>query len=230
MTKNIFSFLFLVVILLHAQPIWSQATEYNYSVKNRWKVKASISSYKTASFKQVHVQVGDNFFSSHPRKMVNFKLEANYGINKFIETGVFVGFQHYEYLKDTTNFSFISPNQSFAPLFGVNLNFHVLPFFVKSEKCKWDLYLTAKYGGCYLPNKESPFNDYPYSKYRQEYGLGLGVGYYFKNMIGLFAEGSVGQFFFFKKFNIAFASGSTLKFVDLTDSNFSFRIGIAAKF
>ena len=229
--KSIFFFVFLTVLMLYSNSIYSQTNNYNYSVKNRWTVKASVSRYKTACMSEVIAFVGDNFLSMmQQRKMVNFKVEANYGVNKFIETGIFVGFQHYEWCKDY--YSFDTPSKSFAPLLGVNLNFHILPFFVKSEKCHWDLYLTTKYGGCYLPHKEIDIPDFECSKYRQEYGLGLGVSYYIRNIVGFFAEGSVGQFYYFKKFvhGVASLTDTELTFYDFTDSNFSFRIGIAAKF
>jgi len=220
-------FILLMFMVLQTVSVNSQTNVYNYSVKNRWTVKASFSTYKTAFHGGLMIFVGDNFDPDKMHKMANFKVEANYGINKFIEIGVFTGFQHYEYWKDYTTDTL---SKGFAPLFGVNANFHILPFFVTSKNCRWDLYLTTKYGGCYLPHKEIDQPDFLYSKYRHEYGLGLGIGYYIKNIIGIFAEGSVGEYFFFKRFEHAVFQGKSLVFKDLTDSNFSFRIGIAAKF
>ena len=169
--------------------------------------------------------------------MSNFKVEANYGINKFIELGIFTGFQHYEWLHYEwldEDFLYDELNESFAPLFGVNANFHILPFLVPAKECRWDLYLTAKYGGCYLPHKELDMPEFEYSKYRHEYGLGLGAGYYFKNIIGIFAEGALGQFFYFYKENRILVYDPTVpsggRLLKLNDSNFRFRIGIAAKF
>jgi hypothetical protein len=213
--------LFCITISVCAQ------TNDNYSLKDRWTLKASIARYKTAFWGTGFAYVGDNFDPSQCRKMANFKVETNYGFNKFIEIGIFVGFQHYEWYND---FSYNKLNKSLAPLFGVNANFHILPFFVKSKNCHWDLYLTTKYGGCYLPHKEFDDPVFQVSKYRQEYGLGLGIGYYFKNVIGLFAEGSVGQYFFFKRIEVYSFKETSYELKDYTDSNFSFRIGIAAKF
>jgi len=222
-------------------PLYSQTKDYNYSVKDRWTLKTGVASYKTAYCGDVIAYVGDNFSGTIAKRMVNFKVEANYGINRFIEIGLFTGFQHYEWIEDyTSGFLGDDKNKSLAPLFGVNANFHILPFFVKSKNCHWDLYLTTKYGGCYLPHKEIDQPDYPYRKYRHEYGLGLGIAYYFKNIIGLYAEGSVGQYYLFRKLVIGEASidlnnigeETPLVFVfrDLSDSNFSFRIGVAVKF
>jgi len=222
-------FIILILILLQNLQVNSQINDYNYSVKNRWSIKASIANYKTAFFSQGIIEISDNFIDIQNRKMVNFKVETNYGINKFVEIGFYAGFQHYEWIKDLENF--LSPTKSFAPLFGVSANFHILPFLVKSKNCRWDLYLTTKYGGCYLPHKEIDQPDFLYGKYRHEYGLGLGIGYYFKNIIGFFAEGSVGQYYYFKNHaSIAYQSGNYLEFKDFSDSNFSFRIGMATKF
>ena len=227
-TKSIvLFFVFLIIALLQMFSVFCQTNEYNYSIKNRWTVKASISRYTTYQERPIFAHVGDFFAESQNRKMINFKMEANYGINKFIEVGLFTGFQHYEWIAET---DFLI-NESFAPLLGISVNFHILPFFIKSEKCNWDLYLTTKYGGYYLPHKEFDTPDYPYSKYRHEYGLGLGIGYYIKNIIGFYAEGSVGQFALFQsQYVMTLQDWHFLKWkTDGAESNFSFRIGIAAK-
>ena len=224
-SKNLlFLCIALIFITLFSFSLNAQTDEYNYSVKNRWTLKASISRYKTAFEGDVFAFVGDNTPVIQNRKMVNFKVETNYGISKFIEIGIYTGFQHYEwvgkdgviiYQDSILTLTEYEMQTGFAPLFGVNINFHILPFLVKSEEGRWDLYLTTKYGGCYLPHKEWDVAYNTDSKYRHEYGLGIGAGYYFKNIIGLFAESSVGQFSYFPRY---------------AESNFRFRIGIAAKF
>jgi len=235
MKTKILLFLFniLIATLVLSFSVKGQVTEHYYSIKNRTSVKASISMYKTTFHDWAFAYIGDFFDAYGQKRMANFKIEANYGINKFIEIGLFSGFQHYEWWDatiDQDTFIFRGIEESFAPLFGANFNFHILPFFLTTEKCRWDVYLTAKYGGCYLPHVEMPVPDMPLRKYRHEYGLGLGVCYYFKNIIGLYAEGSIGQYFFFTRVPLGRISGGPLKYVDLTDSNFSFRVGIAAKF
>ena len=87
------------IITLFAFSANAQTNEEPYSIKNRWTVKASVARYKTVFLDGVFVFVGDYFNDLVNRKMVNFKIEANYGINKFIEIGVFTGFQHYEWVK-----------------------------------------------------------------------------------------------------------------------------------
>ncbi|MDL2228004.1 outer membrane beta-barrel protein [Odoribacter sp. OttesenSCG-928-L07] len=239
-TKKILSTLSVLIIML---PITlnAQTDDIGYSIKNRWTLKASYASYTTAfhgsnSLGDFITVAPDAIFTESRRKMTNFKIETGYGINKFIEVGAHVGFQHYEWMTgyvEEEYIAFSDINKSFAPLFGVNLNFHILPFLVSANECKWDLYLTAKYGGCYLPNREVEFIENTSSKYRHEYGLGIGVGYYIKNIMGFFAEYSVGQFDYFN-----YGTSEVIEFADpfmpktyyLTDSPFRFRIGINAKF
>ena len=237
----LFTSVVLIVFLLSSLSINAQTDEYNYSVKNRWTVKASYSRYKTSATDWgVFMHVGDFFDVWQNRKMTNFKIEGNYGINKFIEVGVYTGFQCYEWYNDENTVIEIEDGiiytyggeieTSFAPLFGAHVNFHILPFLVHSKECRWDLYLTAKYGGCYLSH--TPFlSYYPDSKYRQEYGLGMGAGYYFKNIIGIFAEASVGQYAFFKNDPVVYIVDDHYTGAITTggESNFRFRIGIAAK-
>jgi len=224
--KKILFKLLCFIFVFYSLPVNCQSSEYNYSIKNRWTIKASIARYKTHFQGSAFMYVGDFFDASLNRRMTNFKVEANYGINKFIEVGIFTGFQHYEWSNDE-----VYRNSSLAPLFGVTTNFHVLPFFLKSKSCHWDLYLTARYGGCYLPHKEYDSPLFPYSKYRHEYGLGLGIGYYIKNIIGFYVEGSVGQFALFQsQYILSVTNFQFLKIkTDGAESNFSFRIGIAAK-
>jgi len=231
----LFTSITLIVFLLCSPSVNAQTDEYNYSIKNRWTVKASYSRYKTAYNYEV-AYVGDFFVNSLNRKMTNFKVEANYGINKFIEVGAYTGFQHYEWAGFTGeildgDFRVFELKEGFAPLFGAQINFHILPFLVRSEKCRWDLYLTAKYGGCYLPHREWDDEYNTDSKYRQEYGLGMGAGYYFKNIVGIFAEASVGQYSFFKNDPVVRVVNDVYTNVITTagESNFRFRIGIAAK-
>lgn len=214
------------IILL---PFTGNSQSDDYSIKNRWTAKASISTYKMTDISPNSL-VG---FNRDTRK-VDFKLEGNYGINKFVEIGVYIGAQMYGYTKWREP-TFFYPYESdttikwmtqggdgklaFAPLFGININFHVLPFIVKAETCPWDLYFTAKYGGNYIIHRE---NEYTYvhvkSKYRHEYGLGLGAGYYFRNKVGIFAEYYIGE-----------CSDPSSEHL-FAGNNFRFRFGITSKF
>jgi hypothetical protein len=84
-------------------------------------------------------------------------------------------------------------------MFGLNVNFHILPLFVKKEDCRWDFYVCAKYGGCYAtkPPMTIPFEQVSFTSYKHEYGVGLGGSVYFWNLVGLYTECSFGQYSFF---------------------------------
>jgi len=112
--KFIFLFVFLTIFILYPHSIYSQTNDCNYSIKNRWTAKTSVSRYKTAFWGNVIAFVGDNFCTTQQRKITNFKLEYNHGINKFIETGIFAGFQHYEWINDYS--SLYVSFKNFAPL------------------------------------------------------------------------------------------------------------------
>ena len=196
----------------------------NYSIKHRWTIKTSVAAYKCWMQDLTHA-VG--YFENEVNiKRLNFRVEANYGINKYFEIGVFAGFQRYLYTlqgeSDTINnndaiiisgYEILKKN--LAPVFGVNVNFHLLPIFVSEKKCRWDLYLTARYGFCFLPHVEHHYLEGVDKHYRQEYCIGTGIAYYFGNRIGLYTEFSLGNYSYFPRF---------------VDSNFSFRTGITCKF
>ena len=108
---------------------------------------------------------------------------------------------------------------------------HLLPFWVKNKDCRWELYLTAKYGGAYLINHLEFWNlthiIYPNgtirdfaihclpNRYRHEFGVGLGGGVYFKNVFGIYAEVLTGQFSYFP---------------EVTNCYYTVRAGIEFKF
>ncbi|MDR1793233.1 MAG: hypothetical protein LBR36_07340 [Bacteroidales bacterium] len=119
--------------------------------------------------------------------------------------------------------------RSLSPTFGVQVNFHLLPFLSKNKNCRWDLYLTAKYGAAYLIqwntkeyiadgyayNEGEPiWRDFNYSRYRHEFGVGVGGGVYFRDFFGLYAEGMVGQYSYFPEIfrcNLSFRGGMMFK-------------------
>ena len=207
----------------------------NLSVKGRWNIKASYAPYK-----EFHENYDPFFFIEGSKlfddrrfaRQPNLRIELNYGVLNWLETGVYLGFMMYRYLPWPTDFWF-TPDKlkyAYAPTFGLNVNVHLLPFFVKKQKCIWDFYIPVRYGGCYL----TKWMDYKYgfpdaqigswddidgppseNKYRHEYGAGLGGGVYIKNIIGLYIELLGGQFSYWPEW---------LK------SPYAIRFGITAKF
>ena len=218
-----------IVLTLYSVSVSCQSNEDNYSIKNRWTLKASVSRYKTVFAYGNIFDVGDFWREEENERKLNFKIETNYGVNKFVEIGIYTGFQRYEYeflngdttylisedYLDTIYGLSSSLAKSSAPLFGININLHILPFLVDTNICRWDLYLTAKYGGYYFSHKEHYNNNDFIKKYRQEYGLGAGFAYHFRNVMGIFAECCVGQFSLtplYVEQNFCFRTGISLKF------------------
>jgi len=207
----------------------------NLSVKGRWNIKASYSLYKefnenydVAFFIEGSKLFGDRRFA----KQSNPRIEANYGVLNWLETGAYLGFMMYRYLPKPTGFMF-SPDDlkyAYAPTFGININVHLLPFFVKKQNCIWDFYIPVRYGGCYLIRWADGDTGVLLSqmktwdnvggmpsenKYRHEYGAGLGGAVYIKNIMGFYVELLGGQFSYWP---------------ELVKSPYAIRVGLTAKF
>jgi hypothetical protein len=204
-----------------------------HSIQNRWNVKISASSNKTndIDFRFITWQRNDGPIYK-PR--ANMRAEFNYGVMNWVELGAYVGFMRHKaawvLVLDSINESYLMMTEvALAPTFGVNVNFHLLPFWIRKTNCRWELYLTAKYGAAYLIKwvgyrdygAVSSFSPYPpiwipnFSRYRHEFGVGIGGGVYFWNLFGIYFEGMVGQYSYFP---------------DMFHSNFSLRAGIEFKF
>ena len=198
-------FLFMFFCTSHAQ----------YSIKNRWNAKLSLSYNRTNHPNDDMIVL----FAGHTHPIqakLNMRAECNYGVLNCLEVGGYIGYIRHRNCKHMFKEGAISDYMSytFAPSFGVNANVHLLPFFVKNKNSRWELYLTAKYGGAYLINhtafwlsgismssnngkvQSSEIHCLPY-RYRNIYGVGVGGGVYFWNLFGLYAEVMGGQYSYF---------------------------------
>lgn len=214
------------------------------SVKDRWNVKAGYSLYKLPNATARLIEFDNTKSNLRYKRKWNVRVEANYGVLKWLETGIYIGLMGYEYCPKPYGFRPNYPD-AVAPTFGINANIHILPFFVKNTNCKWDFYIPLKYGGNYISkyskdinNKyaivfsaigtwddktanmtEEEYDKYRnatnWNKYRHEYGIGLGGTYYIKNIIGFYAEVMGGQFSYFQEF---------------VKSPYNIRVGVTAKF
>ena len=193
-------------------------TECNpkYSIKNRWNTKLSMSFNRTNE--------PNDPWHSHPiRARLNVRAECNYGILDWLELGGYLGYIRHRSSSNLVNF---------APVLGINVNVHLLPFWVKNKDCRWELYLTAKYGTAYLItytpfiidgiiiDMETSDTSYIYigenpNCSRQIFGAGVGGGVYFWNLFGLYAEVMGGQYSYFP---------------EACKSYYTVRIGIEFKF
>jgi hypothetical protein len=221
----IFQF-FLLGFLLHSQA-------QNYGIKGRWNTKLSLSFNRTNEHNDPFMEW--ETIPSHPIQMRhNLRAECNYGILNWLEIGGYIGYMRYHNIYDKHKCFDRGKDYSisFAPTFGVNANVHLLPFGVKNKNCRWELYLTAKYGGTYLINhyeftvrrttfssnksgKDEYFIHCFPNRYRDIFGAGIGGGVYFKNLVGVYAEIMCGQYSYFQ---------------EVWQSYTTARVGIAFKF
>jgi len=158
-----------------------------YSIQNRWNIKANYSIYNTSA----------SFLFS---EKTNIRLELNYGFNSCLEVGIYGGIQ--TFFTSKTVEGVLTPKTGTAPTFGAQVNFHLLPLFVQNPNSRWELYLTAKYGGVIFIHRETkgitadgtPFYFPKANEYKHEYCMGVGGGVYFWKVFGLYAELGLGEF------------------------------------
>lgn len=147
-------------------------------IKGRWNIKAGFSQYeeKKSSFGQFHSDFNPDL-----------RLELNYGFMDHLEAGVFIGcgWESVEE-EDPTG---TAGTEVFSPSFGLNANFHILPYFIKKKDFRFDLYVTGKLGGAYYKHKEgdTPEGFRP-SGLGTSAQLGAGGTFYIFRHMGLYAE------------------------------------------
>lgn len=147
------------------------ASSQNYSLQGRLNTKLGYSSFPA--------QLG------HHSYMPFLRFEVNYGVSKFIESGVYLGTGGFD------NESNGSLDVVLMPVYGLNVNFHTLPFILHKDDFRFDLYITTKIGGNYCNTKDVSFRS---KKNLIEYGIGIGATFYISKKFGFFAEYSYGNF------------------------------------
>ena len=147
------------------------ASAQNYSLAGRWNMKLGYSSFPKQR--------------AYHSYMAFLRLEANYGFSKFIEGGAYIGTGGFD------NNPYNSFNIKLMPVYGLNANFHVLPFIMHKDDFRFDLYVTTKIGGNYCNTKDVSFRT---KKNLLEYGIGIGTAFYISKKFGFFAEYSYGNF------------------------------------
>ena len=203
-TKQLF--LLFVITGLFSLPVYAQ----DYSIKNRWNTKLSLSFNRNNEWNRPFIE----FPNGNPfQARLNARAECNYGVLNWLEVGGYIGYIRYLNIDHSIRKGFDKRGRTIAPTFGVNVNVHLLPFWVKNKDCRWELYLTAKYGGAYLINyvpvvgqswvmidgiiKKKGEISYNPNRYRQIFGAGIGGGVYFWNLFGLYTEVMAGQYSYF---------------------------------
>lgn len=185
-----------IILLMNCAAISHTFSQKSY-IKDRWNMKASYSRYTTGSK-----------INNKAETTGHYRIEGNYGLFNFIETGLYVGYSGYYVFSSKS----LQRESYSTPFYGINLNFHLLPFLVSQADFRFDLYATTKYGGRYIP---TPSNYYYHGHY-PEYGIGAGLAFYLWKHAGVFAEYSYGKFHFgegnFIKDNTKLRYGLSFKF------------------
>jgi hypothetical protein len=144
-------------------------------IKKCWNIKAGYGNY-------------DGWFvSDHGVKNTfgNYRLEANYGVLNFLETGLYLGYSRTSSMPvPVVGQGLIYQNLN-TPFFGVGLNFHPLTFLVKKPDFRFDAYLLGRYGGIYYSSSA----DYiPAKGLKFQNSQGLGLAFYITKHIGVYTE------------------------------------------
>ena len=207
----------------------------SYNIKNRLNAKLSLSFNRT-NYANIPVVEFDNI-PPHPiQAKLNMRAECNYGVFDWLELGGYLGYMRYvsppyTYERVIKGYKGRTAPHLFAPTFGVNINIHILPFLNVKKNCRWEWYVTAKYGGAYLRRNiefwSSSFitnsdgttqyleiHCLP-NRYRRIFGAGIGGGVYFWNLVGLYTEVMGGQYSYFP---------------EICNSYWTARVGIEFKF
>ena len=191
-------------------------------LKNRWNIKLSYAPYPTGG-----IMYGGN---DKPKSKIttDIRLEGNYGILNFLETGIYMGYSPFKDLVDFSNTFIDTSGQVHNAIhhpyghflsYGLNANVHFLPFFIQKDS-RIDFYFTAKYGGrSSLVSKGN--------RYRHDLGFGLGFAFYFSKNIGLHTEWLLTKGLFDKPSSSSFYQVSKSPFFF---EKSTFRVGFTVKF
>lgn len=153
------------------------ASQESY-IKDRWDVKIGYS--------MPNVPYWVDFINKYPFNQWNLSLEGNYGFSECFTGGLYVGFSDMTYYK-----IWLAPDSiqyigewNYAKVFsyGVKINFHILPIFIKNNDFRFDLYLTGRVGGYY------------FNKNKFEYNTGVGFAFYPGKHFGFYTEYSYGNY------------------------------------
>lgn len=190
MKKNFLLIFFTISISLS---LLSQSNNFN-----KYSIKLSASTYKGFLYTLPYVSLDLDVDLIRIRHF-NANFHFTYRISNISEVGVYMGFVKYNYVKlfDNLYFDFL---EDYAPIFGLNYNFQILPLFSIYTK-KYNLYLSMRYGLVFLPKLGEDYawevlmyNDPLKNRCRQEYGFGIGGSILFYNHIGFFIENYLGNF------------------------------------
>ncbi|MCF8357638.1 MAG: hypothetical protein K9H26_02695 [Prolixibacteraceae bacterium] len=166
--------LFVIVLISFTTSISAQ----NYSIKDRWNMNLGYSGYS---------QLG----AGDIKEIIpTFQAGVNYGILKFIEIGLYTGYGSINTISEKIPDGYFSYTRANTVFYGINSNFHLLPFIIKSEKFRFDVYLSGKLGGFYRFSDE---NMLPARGHNWDYGVYVCLAFYPGKHWGFFGEYGLGN-------------------------------------
>jgi hypothetical protein len=171
-------------------------------INNRFNLKVGYTRYYNGIF-------GSDTKDKYERTG-NYKVEANYGLLNYFELGAYLSYSKYMHWKlvetDSIHTAYYESEGNNTFFYGANVNFHVLPIFIKKEDFRFDLYVSAKYGWVYF-SKSYPRNG---PSYTFDYSVGAGLAFYPGKHFGVFMEYCYGRYPYDEKTNLRY--GLSLKF------------------
>jgi len=182
-------FLILVAFILSHNFVSGQSI----SNPEKWNIKVGYAKYGIAKWIVTTTSVTQ-------LKDDNIRIELNHKLVNTIDAGVYIGYSKFRLIDSVAD-----EQRIHTPFYGVNCNVHLLPYLINHDS-RFDLYLTAKFGGYYFM---SPPNFYMRGS-RVEYGLGVGLTYNVLKNIGLYCDYSWGKYFFNDVFKLRY--GLSVKF------------------
>lgn len=170
-------------------------------IKNRLNVKAGYLKYSDTEFRFISPSNTSSDF--HVKNEVgHLRFTVNYKFNNVIEAGTYIGyspyktyiFSRFDSLTGTPLYS-VAYSKSKSIMYGVNSNIHILPFFIKKDKFRFDVYCSIQLGGIHLFEPTGGINTK--SNYF-EYGVFGGLAFYPFKHLGVFTEYGYGKYSKFK--------------------------------
>jgi hypothetical protein len=118
-------------------------------------------------------------------------MTANYGILDFLEVGAYTGYSSITTVMSESDSTARYVSGISIIFYGISTNIHLMPFLVKSEKFRIDLYVSSKLGGFYRCSSEDM---YPKRGHVFDYGVYAGTAFYLGKHWGFFGEYGLGNY------------------------------------
>ena len=176
------SLYFLTMLLYSNNSIYAQDS----TKTKQLSFKITFSPYKNTDF-----YFGSGLRDDFDKKVSvgNIKITSNLKFNKYLETGIYLGYSLYEtYAPDpsSTKYDFGGSFEfANALMYGLNADFHILPLFINERKFRFDPYISGQIGGIHLFEDDKNINN----KHNfVEYGIYGGLAFYPFKHLGVFTE------------------------------------------